>query len=62
MVEGGRLYFADDPVVIANPGLFTSELERFAVGYHERVVETATAAPGEVRRGPGRPRKVTVDG
>lgn len=60
MVEGGRLYYADDPIVLSNPGMFTDELDRFAVGYDERqahIFETATAAPGEVRRGPGRPRK-----
>ncbi len=52
MVEGGRLYYADDPVVKANPGCFTADLERYAVGYQDRQVnvETATAAPGEVRR------------
>lgn len=53
----GRLYLADDPVVRAHPGLFTTDLERYAMGYIVPVVEDTTAAPGEVRRGPGRPRK-----
>jgi hypothetical protein len=58
MVEGGRLYFADDPLVVNNPGMFTAELEPFAVGYQERAVEAATANPGEIRH----TRKETVNG
>jgi hypothetical protein len=45
--------FPDDhPFVKAAPGAFVRVGDEVA-----RPVEQATAAPGEVRRGPGRPRK-----
>lgn len=57
----GRLYLADDPIVRAHPTLFTDNLEPYALGYRRPDIETATAGPGEVRRGPGRPRKEPTD-
>lgn len=55
MIEAGQPYDADDVADVMRkfPDAFTDTLEN--VPGRERV-ETATAAPGEVRRGPGRPR------
>lgn len=50
---------ADDIVVKSRPDLFSDLPERL-LSSNERVsapVEQATAEPGEVRRGPGRPKK-----
>lgn len=58
IVESGRLYMSDDPVVRAHPELFDSELEKYAVGYQSPTEPTVES--GEVRRGPGRPRKVVA--
>ena len=59
-VQGGQHWPADDPVVLANPGMFSAD-PRFGVTYSaapaelsEEPVEQATAGPGEkrnVRRG-----------
>lgn len=57
MTHVGVLYMDDHPVVIQHPDLFDRDLEKYAIGYAPPVIETATAAPGEIRRGPGRPRK-----
>jgi len=50
----GVVWPADDPIVLLRPDLFRalddSQPQRAPV-------EQATAAPGEVKRGPGRPRK-----
>ena len=55
MVQGGQHWPADDPVVLANPGLFTSDA-RFGLSFtvappelSEAPVETATSRPGEKR-------------
>ncbi len=56
-LEGGKLYYADDPVVRKNPGAFSADLERFAVGYAERQAAALAALTEPVKRGPGRPRK-----
>lgn len=46
---------ADDPAVKARPDLFSDDpLDPRGT---RPIVEQATRAPGEVRRGPGRPRK-----
>jgi hypothetical protein len=61
LVQGGQHWPADDPVVLANPGLFSPD-PRYGIRYSrapaemsEPPVEQATAAPGEkraaVRRG-----------
>ena len=50
-LEGGRAYSADHPAVVARPELF-SDTPTFAMtarGFE--VVEQATSAPGEKRRG-----------
>lgn len=50
--------FPDDhPFVKATPAIF----ERVDGDGKRAPVEQATAAPGEVRRGPGRPRKEIAD-
>lgn len=51
----GIVWSADDPMVIYRPNLFRP-LDEGDV-QTRRPVEQATAAPGEVKRGPGRPRK-----
>jgi hypothetical protein len=49
-VIGPELVFADDHEFVKRyPHLFRN--------IADDVIESATAAPGEVRRGPGRPRK-----
>lgn len=55
MVQGGQHWPADDPVVIANPGLFTADA-RYGLTYtvapeemFEPPVEETTARPGEKR-------------
>ncbi len=55
MVQGGQHWPADDPVVQANPGLFSPD-PRFGVSFStpppelsEAPVEQVTAAPGEKR-------------
>lgn len=53
VVDGDAVYADDHPWVKANPSKF-KEVE------HD-VIEAATQAPGEVRRGPGRPKKVKDD-
>lgn len=51
----------DDPVVKAAPQFFADEPSKVQTSLGRTstspVVEQATAAPGETRRGPGRPRK-----
>lgn len=60
-VRGGEHWPADDPVVVANPGLFSAD-PRYGLAYSKRPaaldeppVEQVTAGPGEkrgaVRRG-----------
>lgn len=56
--------FADDhPYVKARPDMFGDLEDVIQIQTNPKkasaapVVESATAAPGEVRRGPGRPRK-----
>jgi hypothetical protein len=56
-LEGGKLYFADDPVVRANPGMFDTQLERHAVGFAQREAARFETLDEPVKRGPGRPRK-----
>lgn len=55
VVQGGQHWPADDPVVRANPGLFSPDA-RYGVSFSvappelsEPPVEQATAAPGEKR-------------
>jgi hypothetical protein len=70
MVKEGDLWASDDPFVRDRPDLFGPLDERkikrsepvAQPTYAEippdvPVIERATRAPGEVRRGPGRPRK-----
>lgn len=53
----GRPYGSDHPLVRERPDLFTGEATGVRRGGRSQaVVETATRAPGEVRRTP-RPRK-----
>lgn len=58
-VHAGEAWDADDPFVAAKPDLFgpPARVRRTTREPAVPVVETATRAPGEVRRGPGRPRK-----
>jgi hypothetical protein len=51
-VEQGDAYLAEDPFVVANPGLFNEVPTnlRSSIGT-QRAVETATAKPGEKRAG-----------
>jgi hypothetical protein len=51
-------YDDDHPYVKAHPDMFIDILDN-PHRIRTPVVEQATAAPGEVRRGPGRPRKDT---
>jgi hypothetical protein len=51
-LQEGTVWDADDPFVAYRPDLF-----RPLDGGRRAPVEQASAAPGEVRRGPGRPRK-----
>lgn len=55
-VRAGTHWLADDPVVLAQPGLFSDDPTiglNYSVRPSERPVETASAAPGEKRqRGP----------
>jgi len=51
----GVVWNADDPMVLYRPDLFRPLEEGDRTS--RRPVEQATAAPGEVKRGPGRPRK-----
>ena len=52
----GDAWAADDPVVIAHPGLFSDYPLNPRRSVPATVIEQTTAAPGETRRGPGRPR------
>lgn len=55
-LTAGVVWAANDPIVIFRPDLFrplSSETNSV-----RQPVEQATAAPGEKRRSPGRPRKV----
>lgn len=49
VIDGDAVYADDHPWVLANP----SKFKEIA---HD-VIEAASAAPGEKRRGPGRPKK-----
>lgn len=51
----GVVWSADDPMVLSRPDLFRNLMDGDVAV--RRPVEQATAVPGEVRRGPGRPRK-----
>ena len=51
-LQEGTVWDADDPFVRFRPELF-----RLLDGEKRAPVEQASAAPGEVRRGPGRPKK-----
>jgi hypothetical protein len=63
MIRVGQVWAADDPVVTEHPDCFTADpagFERRTVAARVSppvVVESATAEPGELRRGPGRPRR-----
>ena len=65
MVQGGSHWPADDPLVAANPVMFTPD-PRYGLNWYgepppemsQPPVEQATAAPGE-KRPVGRPRKNT---
>lgn len=62
MLKKGDAWDADAALVRERPGLFTEEPGKV----HGRrsgppMVERATRAPGEVRKGPGRPRKPRDD-
>lgn len=49
-VTKGEVWRADDPLVLANPDLFSDEPTKVAASVSNRaLVEQATAAPGEVR-------------
>lgn len=54
IVQEGEAWDADDPLVLAHPELFSDEPLRVQTshGRRDRVVEQATAAPGEKRRRP----------
>lgn len=56
VVPEGDVYADDHPLVKSYPGHF-EDLNVNVIEAPKRGVEQATAAPGEVRRGPGRPRK-----
>lgn len=47
----GQAWFDDDPVVVANPGLFADQPRKVFASVDRLVVEQASAAPGEKRRG-----------
>lgn len=51
MVTEGKLYRADDQVVVENPGLFSDDLNSYV-----QPKPLGDDEP-EIRRGPGRPRK-----
>ena len=51
-LQEGTVWDANDPFVRHRPDLF-----RPLDGERRAPVEQASAAPGEVRRGPGRPKK-----
>ena len=51
MVKEGKLYRADDPLVVDNPGLFTDDLNSYVQP------KPFTDDDEPVKRGPGRPRK-----
>lgn len=53
----GQIFAANDGLVLARPDLFTDDPSEFLARPAPPVVEQATAEPGELRRGPGRPRK-----
>jgi hypothetical protein len=60
LIREGEPWAADDPLVVGKPELFTSNPDRYvrrSAPPPVAVVESATAEPGELRRGPGRPRK-----
>jgi len=58
MIRRGQPWDADHPVVRAHPECFTDDDPTLLEHSFERpAVEEMTAVPGEVRRGPGRPRK-----
>lgn len=62
VLKKGDAWDADADLVRERPDLFTQEPGKV----HGRkvgppMVERATRAPGEMRRGPGRPRKVRED-
>lgn len=58
MIVQGTHWPASDPIVKQHPDLFSDD-PRYGLVFSTEpvIVEQATAAPGEVRRGPGRPRK-----
>lgn len=57
IVTPDDIYADDHEIVVAYPHLF----EEIPVIPRRGEVEQATAAPGELRRGPGRPRKHIAD-
>ena len=52
VIRRGEAWDADDPVVVANPGLFSADPRRARMSQQRRddVVEQATRAPGEKSR------------
>lgn len=48
-IREGEVWAADDPLVKANPDLFSDEPTKLSRSSAVRSVEQATAAPGEVR-------------
>ena len=60
VVNEETIYADNHPLVKARPLMFR-DLDEEAVPNPRDVVEQATAAPGELRRGPGRPRKEVAD-
>jgi hypothetical protein len=50
MVTEGKLYRADDPIVIDNPGAFSDDLNSY-------IKPKPFVDDDEPRRGPGRPRR-----
>lgn len=56
-VHVDQAFPADHPLVKAQPSLFNDEPFNPGARDQAPVVEQATQAPGETRRGPGRPRK-----
>jgi hypothetical protein len=56
VISSDDFYADDHPYVRAWPEMFADMFDLVKI-HHASEVEQATAAPGEVRRGPGRPRK-----
>ena len=59
MIRKGQPWDADHPIVKAHPENFTDQDPTLLEHTFDRSpVKEMTANPGELRRGPGRPRKI----